>query len=125
MLTGIGVLVSAYGSLHTGISAYHWQIAVFLAWFANLTHQSGLILREHLDRPGRTLERRSHAIMMTVLLLLLAAAIVPTAYFNWLSDDNPSAPETKSYAWCCFHVPIANELYRLAAERKNDTSMGT
>lgn len=115
VLTGIGVLVSAYGTLNKGISALHWQIAVFLAWYANLTHQSGLaMLRKHLNQPGRGLERHCRVLAMGTLFVLLLVAMVPTAYFNWTAYG-PHAAHPGSYAWCYFHLDIANQLFEDAA----------
>ncbi|KAK3682974.1 hypothetical protein B0T22DRAFT_445128 [Podospora appendiculata] len=39
-----GILFSAYLDLASNLSAYHWQLVVYLAWFANLTHIACLTL---------------------------------------------------------------------------------
>ncbi|KAK0618832.1 hypothetical protein B0T14DRAFT_602789 [Immersiella caudata] len=115
VLAGIGVIVSAYGILKAGVSAFHWQMAVFLAWYANLTHQTGLtMLRKYLNRPGRGLERHCRVLAMAVLFILLLVAMVPTAYFNWTSF-RPHAAHPGSYAWCYFHLSIANQLFENAS----------
>ena len=44
LVTGIALLASGFSQLHCGISAYHWQILVYLAWFCALTHLSTLTL---------------------------------------------------------------------------------
>ena len=38
LLAGTGILLSGYISVTSYISAYHWQLVVYLAWFSNLTH---------------------------------------------------------------------------------------
>lgn len=79
--TGIGLLVSGYIILDSGISAYHWQIIVYLAWLANLTHMSGLtLLRKHLRAHPR--QRNWRLLCMATLLALLLVAEIPTAFFN-------------------------------------------
>ncbi|KAK3358008.1 hypothetical protein B0T25DRAFT_450934 [Lasiosphaeria hispida] len=111
MLTGVGIIVSAYASLGNGISAYHWQIAVFLAWSANLTHQTGLtFLRKYLNEPRRRPERNFRLSIMTVLFLLLLAAMTPTAYFNWVVAYGPFAAYPGSFALCYFNIAVANQI---------------
>jgi hypothetical protein len=106
IVAGIGILVSAYGSLKTGISAYHWEIAVYLAWFANLSHLTCLtFLRKHLH--GHTRERTWRVVSMVVIFLLLLVAQAPTAYFDWPSAG-VSAANASSSALCFFHLPTAN-----------------
>lgn len=102
-MTGIGILVSAYGALpgEHGISSYHWRIAVYLAWFANLTHLSTLaFLRGHLHR--NPTERNWRVASMFVMFLLLLVAQFPTAFFNW--SDNLSIAKPSSFARCFFDL---------------------
>lgn len=42
VVTGIALLASGYAQLSSGISNYHWQMLVYLAWFSSLTHLSTL-----------------------------------------------------------------------------------
>lgn len=32
LVTGLGLLIAGYSQLSCGISAYHWQIMVFVSW---------------------------------------------------------------------------------------------
>ncbi|KAK3942863.1 hypothetical protein QBC46DRAFT_255481 [Diplogelasinospora grovesii] len=111
IVTGIGILVSAYGSLEgdSGISAYHWQIVIYLAWFANLTHLTCLtFLRKRFHR--HTSERNWRVASMMILLMLLFVAEIPTAFFDWSSDageSGASAAWPSSYARCFFDLPTA------------------
>lgn len=95
--TGTGILISAYASLsgEEGISVYHWLIVVYLAWFAHLTHLTGLtLLREHLnDYPS---ERNWRLIFIVLLFVLLFAAQIPTVYFGVAAYP--------SYTRCFFDV---------------------
>lgn len=38
LITGLAILISGFTQLQTGISAYHWQRLVQLAWFSSVTH---------------------------------------------------------------------------------------
>lgn len=122
-VTGIGILLSGYIVLDSGISAYHWQIMVYLAWLANLTHMSGLtLLRKYLRAHPN--ERNWRLLCMTILLALLLAAEIPTAFFNWISSEDPlsiyeehlevSAANATSYARCFFDMRVAWERFNAA-----------
>lgn len=73
-------------SSHTGISAYHWQIISYLAWFSSVTHLSGLtVLRNRLANDRRNV--RVRVVLMFALLALLLVAIIPTGYFSWANSQ--------------------------------------
>ncbi|CRK24137.1 hypothetical protein BN1723_013171, partial [Verticillium longisporum] len=107
------LLRRAYATLGgpSGISAYHWQIAVLLAWLANITHLVGLtFLRDYLRE--RPLHRNVRLVPTTILLVLLLVALFPTGWFNWSYLDshrgaNPASPS--SYARCFFNVQTATQ----------------
>lgn len=82
IIIGVGILVSGYASLHCGLSAYHWQLVVYLAWFASLTHLSALtFLRNYLHNHRAQFWWR--AASMVVLLVLLCGAVGPTGHFSY------------------------------------------
>ncbi|GAB1741054.1 hypothetical protein NU219Hw_g6304t1 [Hortaea werneckii] len=84
IITGIGILVAGYANLNSGISAYHWQIITYLAWMSSNVHLTTLtLLRDWLDA-NRVL-RRWRIAGMTILLLLLIAALIPTTKYVWIS----------------------------------------
>ncbi|KAI7542134.1 hypothetical protein KC331_g8143 [Hortaea werneckii] len=84
IITGIGILVAGYANLDSGISAYHWQIITYLAWMSSNVHLTTLtLLRDWLDA-NRVL-RRWRIAGMTILLLLLIAALIPTTKYVWIS----------------------------------------
>lgn len=86
LVTGLSILASGYISLPCGLSAYHWQIIVYLAWFSSVTHLSGLALvRRHLANRFYQLWARST--LMLLLLALLLVALFPTGFFNWSESD--------------------------------------
>jgi len=106
LVTGVAILISGYASLPCGLSAYHWQIIVYLAWFSSITHVSALtFLRNYLyNHQG---ERLWRFIAMSIFLILLIAAIVPTGSFNWQSGRR-SDVRLSSYAICYFNTPSRN-----------------
>jgi len=126
MLTGIGILVSAYGTLSVGITVYHWRIAVYLAWYANLTHQSGLIfLRGYLSNPRRRFQRYIRLFIMGLLAVLLIAAMTPTAYNNnYWSSFSRSPAELGDYAWCFIDSPTATKMFEAYRQEGRDSGMG-
>lgn len=93
ILTGLSILVSGYTQLKCGLSTYHWQILVNLAWFSSVTHLSCLaFLRNHLyNHQG---ERLWRLLAMGALLVMLIVAELPTGNYEGL-------PEA-SYAICFF-----------------------
>lgn len=79
-------MISGFISLSTGISAYHWQIIAYLAWFSSITHLSGLtVLRNYQSHPQRNTKVRM--VLMFVLLTLLIVATIPTGYFSWANSQ--------------------------------------
>lgn len=94
IITGTSILISGYVQLRCGLSAFHWQVIVLLAWFSSITHLSCLtFLRNHLyNRPA---ERTWRLIAMGLMLLMLLVAMVPTGGYRWggsLPHDSPGAP---------------------------------
>lgn len=93
IITGLSILISGFIQLRCGLSAYHWQIMVYLAWFSSITHLCCLtFLRNYLfNHPGQRLWR---LISMFIIIIMLVVALVPTGYFDWSSPA--------SYAICYF-----------------------
>lgn len=91
LITGISILVSGFWSLKhgPGLTAYHWQMVVSLAWFSTVTHLSALtFLRSYLAKhPAGRLWRLA---LMFILLVLLFVAFIPTGHFNFVDDDTGS-----------------------------------
>ncbi|KAK4449659.1 hypothetical protein QBC34DRAFT_404587 [Podospora aff. communis PSN243] len=86
IVTGIAILIAGYSTLTCGISAYHWQLVVDLAWFSSVTHLAALtFLRRYLH--NRPLEKWCRVALMLVMLALLSVAAGPTAKFTWLLDS--------------------------------------
>ncbi|KAH6687223.1 hypothetical protein F5X68DRAFT_239739 [Plectosphaerella plurivora] len=115
LVTGVGILFSAYYILNKTdsdgkglITAYHWQIAVYLAWLSNLTHMTGLtFLRKYLAH--HKTERLWRTVSMICLFLLVFIAFPPLLYFNWDADDieseaQPSTASSNAFCYYQYHV---------------------
>lgn len=81
IFTGIAILLDAFLQLRCGISTYHWQIAVDLAWFTSLSHFATLTsLRKYFrKRPKLAIWR---VFFMGTNLILLMTAMAPTGYVD-------------------------------------------
>lgn len=125
LMTGVGILLSAYCTLYApdgggGITAYHWQIAVYLAWMSNLTYFTGMtFLRKYLNQSRNRVELWWRTIAMSVLFLLLFVALQPLVYFNWNIPDIKSEPQpatASSFAFCFFRL---SDIKARMANQKN------
>lgn len=110
ILSGIASMLSGYIQLQCGISCYHWNILVYLAWFSSLTHLSCLtFLRNYLyNRSGKRAWRLS---LMFLLVGMLVAGLLPTGNFNW--ENPPPSLKLQNYVICYWrHADDANaEIY--------------
>jgi hypothetical protein len=111
LLTGIAILISAFITVPCTMSAYHWQIVVYLAWFSSVVHLSGLIAaRRYLY--GRPWERLVRIIASVVFLAVLVVAMVPTGYFNWNSADGQITADMDSSVKCLFDPSYGPSVWR-------------
>lgn len=80
LLTGSGILVSGFVAMtHDELSAYHWQILTYLAWFSGLTHISGLIfLRKYFFY--NQVQRNFRLFFMFLHAVCVAIALIPTGW---------------------------------------------
>jgi hypothetical protein len=130
MVTGLAILVSGFVVMDCGLSSYHWQIMVYLAWFSTVAHMSSLMsIRDYLAT--RPWQRNIRFLITLILLAMLITAIVPTAYFGWSSSffeaDGkgtltrtelqalPAAcflqPKSASWIWDSQYCPADNTFY--------------
>ena len=86
IVTSVAILLSGYIQLPCGLSAYHWEIIVDLAWFSALTHLTVLTsLRYYFRRrPAMAIWR---VIFMGVTLILLGSALYPVGYIPQYYDQ--------------------------------------
>ncbi|KAI2468963.1 hypothetical protein F4781DRAFT_241719 [Annulohypoxylon bovei var. microspora] len=81
VITGLAILIGGY-LFRSELSAFHWKMIAYLAWFACATHLSTLVfLRNYLiNHPA---ERWWRLISTFILMLCLIIAMVPTGHFDW------------------------------------------
>ena len=92
VITGMAILLCGYTQLRNGLSSYHWEIIVSLAWFSSLTHLATLTsLRDYFRaRPAMALCRAG---FMGVVLVTLAISFGTTGYIpQFGSTESPSWP---------------------------------
>ena len=84
LVTGLSILISGFTQMNTGISAYHWQRLVQLAWFSSITHLCCLTaLRNYFRR--NTLGYFWRLPGMIILIIMLIVALIPTSHYTWES----------------------------------------
>jgi hypothetical protein len=114
ILTGLSILISGYVQLSYGITCWHWQQLVYLAWFSSVTHQACLtFLRPYLHQ--HPTERTWRLVLMGIMCSMLIGALVPTANYEWgqglpelqpqYSNDDYERPYPADYALCYYGVP--------------------
>ncbi|KAH7093346.1 hypothetical protein FB567DRAFT_173148 [Paraphoma chrysanthemicola] len=80
LLTGLGILTSGFARLRCGMSTFHWQRIVNLAWFSSVTHLCCLtFLREHLRR-NRVLQIWRIPGMVALTFMLMVALVTTLSY---------------------------------------------
>jgi hypothetical protein len=110
IITGVAILVSGYVSLRCGLSTYHWELVVDLAWFSSVTHLSTLtFLRHYLH--NRPKQKRLRVMAMLVLLVLLCVAVGPTAHFAWRHETDAGKlallkVQSSSHTICVYKLSI-------------------
>lgn len=110
VFTGITILLCGYIQLPSGISAYHWQVVVALAWFSSLTHLLTLTsLRGYLRKRFKMAVWR--ATFMGFVMILLAAALGPTGFINQHKTAANAAPA----------ICLLSSRQRLEADPSGDT----
>ncbi|OTA52605.1 hypothetical protein K449DRAFT_440633 [Hypoxylon sp. EC38] len=81
VITGLAILLGGYLARFT-LSALHWKMIVYLAWFSCSTHLSALVfLRNYLI--NKPFEKFCRLFSTFALLLCLTVAMLPTGHFYW------------------------------------------
>jgi hypothetical protein len=107
LVTGLGILIAGYSQLKCGISAYHWQIMVFVAWFASFSFLSAMTFLEGYFQTNNNM-RLIRVGFMIVLASLLVAALLPTGSRNWLDLFHEAQGEAyyPSLSTLCFYKQL-------------------
>ena len=109
IVTGIATAIAGFVGLKSGISVYHFQIVISLAWMSSSVHLSALTMLGHYfqERPALLGWR---IIGMTVLLLLLLAAMVPTGSNYWAIQWTLLGDDYATTGWAipalCFYYQL-------------------
>ena len=114
LLTGICILVTGFVSLKCGMSAYHWRMVVYLAWFSSLAHLSGLVAVRSLVRSPWEIYLRLGVSM--VFLTMLMVATIPVSFFDWADPmigwrNGTSTVSPGSPAACYFDLTFAPKVH--------------
>ncbi|KAI8938423.1 hypothetical protein NX059_004316 [Plenodomus lindquistii] len=112
LVTGIGLLVAAYSQIRCGISAYHWQIMVFEAWFANFSFISAMNFLDAYLQSNRSM-RIIRVFSIFILATLLIAALLPTGSNMWLNQyPNDGEGFYPSLSTSCFYKELSMKGFR-------------
>jgi hypothetical protein len=82
LITGLTIMLSGFLQLNCGLSTYHWQRVIRLAWFSSVTHLCCLtFLRDYL-RENKMLQiwRIPSMAMLSILLIF---AFTTTSQYDW------------------------------------------
>lgn len=106
LITGLTIMISGAIQLPSGITAYHWQRVIRIAWFSCITHLCCLtVLREHFKQNRSLYYWRLPG--MVIRVIMLAVGFVPTAQYTWDNESDSSGeqevalrPFPRDYAIC-------------------------
>ena len=106
LVTGLALLISGYAQLRCGISSYHWQMIIYLAWFSSMTHLTTLtMLRQYFrDNPAPRLWR---AVLMLVMVTMLGFALLPSGDHMWFTYEGVPYNTAQLPALCFFKRLVA------------------
>lgn len=78
LFTGIAILISGLKAYTCDLQSYHWQLIIYMAWLASVTHASLLsFLRNYLQNHRQQLWWRYSAMCTTIIMLTVAIAVTP------------------------------------------------
>ena len=112
LITGLGILAAGYSQLQCGISAYHWQIMVFVAWFASFSFLSAMTFLEGYFQTNNNM-RLIRVGFMIILASLLIAALLPTGSRNWLNLFHEGEGYYPSLSTACFYKQLTMSTFTI------------
>ncbi|KAF3941825.1 hypothetical protein ABW19_dt0209001 [Dactylella cylindrospora] len=91
IITGIAVTLAGATQLNNGISFYHWNVLVYLAWFSSLTHLSALTILRWYLRSYKSVRilRVAFLVCFAVLLLGVMHPLFFTGATLDVEEDSP------------------------------------
>lgn len=89
LIAGLAILTAGFLK-HCSISVYHFSLVGDLAWFSCNVHMTTLNLLNSYFRAHPTL-RNSRVFLMTVMLIMMLAAIVLQGHRHWYDSYNCDA----------------------------------
>ncbi len=103
LVTSLAILVSGYLQLSCGLSLYHWQMVVNLAWFSAITHLTTLTSLKRYFR-SYPFMATCRIFVMGMVLILLSVAFIPTGYAWQLPPYARIDPANPSYTTYTYFV---------------------
>ena len=101
LVTGLAILIAGYSQLNCGISSYHWQIMVYVAWFSSFTFLSAMAFLEGYFQTNNNL-RLIRVFFMCIMWVLMSAALLSTGSRNWLDAAQEDGPLYAGLSAQCF-----------------------
>jgi uncharacterized membrane protein len=89
LVTGLAILIAGYSQLSCSITAYHWQIMVYVAWFSSFLANNSL--------------RLIRVFFMCIMGSLQVAALLPTGSRNWLDAAREAGPLYPGLSTECYY----------------------
>jgi hypothetical protein len=109
LITGLAIVISGLAQLRCGISAYHWQRLIYLAWFACITHLCCLsFLREHM-RQNKVSQLWRLPVMVSLVIMLIYA-LATTSRYEWSHDGSTPGILPGDPAICHLNVSISFDI---------------
>lgn len=107
LVTGLGILIAGYTQLTCGISAYHWQIMVYIAWLISFSFLSAMAFLQDYFRSNNNM-RVIRISFMVILAALLITALVPTGSIHFLNILTFQQGYYPGMAAACYYKQIAH-----------------
>lgn len=117
LVTGLAILIAGYSQLNCGLSAYHWQMMVYIAWFSSFSFLSAMAFLEKYFQANHSL-RIIRVCFMFILASLLIVALLPTGSHNWLNLLPGEGGFYPSLSAVCYFKQIGQKTYNPRAGPK-------
>jgi hypothetical protein len=80
-------MISGFKAFSCGLQLYHWQLIIYMAWLATVTHASLLsLLRSYLLNHRAQLWWRFAGMFIVLVMFVVAVTITP--HFTWTYSKN-------------------------------------